>query len=240
MWQQLLTVRLLTRTGCALPRLSPSGPRSIRHSSICPYGENMSRMSFSLHFLEIIPINSFLSSTAIQHNTTSNTPALCQGKWCNYTYNMHICFTVLLQHLLHKGHDSSLWAFFHTWYICFISCPGMIASHSPLPHWSAFTFILNSMPRHACKCTKSNAVGSNMNWVGWQTASIQEDETSCATYTVYVLQFTVSLLHCRTHQCTMESYLLLCMLCFNKRDANNSHPADFLTSISTVCSNVLA
>lgn len=61
------------------PRLSPSGPRRIRHSSICPYGENMSRMSFSLHFLEIMPMKSFLSSTAVQHNTTSYTPALCQG-----------------------------------------------------------------------------------------------------------------------------------------------------------------
>lgn len=64
---------------------------------------------------------------------------------------------------------------------------------------------------------KSIAVRRDMNWVGLQTASIQEDETSCAIYTVYVLQFTVSLQHCRTHQCTMESYLLPCMLCFNKR-----------------------
>lgn len=135
MWQQLLPARLLTRTGCSLPRLSPSGPRSIRHSSICPYGENMSRMSFSLHFLEIIPINSFLSSTAIQHNTTSNTPALCQGKWCNYTYNMHICFTVLLQQLLHKGHDLSLWAFcthgtFVSWSLPTLLCPTGQLSHS--------------------------------------------------------------------------------------------------------------
>lgn len=47
-----------------LPRLRPSGPRNILHSSICPNGENMTRISFSLHFLEIIPINNFLSSTA--------------------------------------------------------------------------------------------------------------------------------------------------------------------------------
>ena len=46
------------------PRLNPSGPLNIRHSSICPNEENMTRMSFSVHFLEIIPINSFLSSTA--------------------------------------------------------------------------------------------------------------------------------------------------------------------------------
>ncbi len=46
------------------PRLSPSGPLSMRLSSIWPYGENMSLMSFSLHFFEIIPINSFLSSIA--------------------------------------------------------------------------------------------------------------------------------------------------------------------------------
>lgn len=58
------------------PRLSPSGPRSIRHSSICPYGENISRMSFSLHFLEIIPINSFLSSTAVLNTTQHQTPLL--------------------------------------------------------------------------------------------------------------------------------------------------------------------
>lgn len=56
------------------PRLSPSGPRSIRHSSICPYGENISRMSFSLHFLEIIPINSFLSSTAVLNTMQHQTP----------------------------------------------------------------------------------------------------------------------------------------------------------------------
>lgn len=48
------------------PRLSPSGPLRIRHSSICPKGENMTRMSFSLHFLDTMPMNSFLSSTAEQ------------------------------------------------------------------------------------------------------------------------------------------------------------------------------
>lgn len=47
-----------------LPRLKPSGPRNILHSSICPKGENITRISFSLHFLDIIPINNFLSSTA--------------------------------------------------------------------------------------------------------------------------------------------------------------------------------
>lgn len=47
-----------------LPRLKPSGPLSILHSSICPKDENITRMSFSLHFLDIIPIKSFLSSTA--------------------------------------------------------------------------------------------------------------------------------------------------------------------------------
>lgn len=47
-----------------LPRLRPSGPRNILHSSICPKGENITRISFSLHFLDIIPINNFLSSTA--------------------------------------------------------------------------------------------------------------------------------------------------------------------------------
>lgn len=46
------------------PRLRPSGPRNILHSSICPKGENITRISFSLHFLDIIPINNFLSSTA--------------------------------------------------------------------------------------------------------------------------------------------------------------------------------
>lgn len=46
------------------PRLSPSGPLRIRHSSICPKAENMTRMSFSLHFLDTMPMNSFLSSTA--------------------------------------------------------------------------------------------------------------------------------------------------------------------------------
>lgn len=47
-----------------LPRLRPSGPLNILHSSICPKGENITRISFSLHFLDIIPINNFLSSTA--------------------------------------------------------------------------------------------------------------------------------------------------------------------------------
>lgn len=46
------------------PRLSPSGPRRIRHSSIWPNGENITRISFSLHFFETIPMNNFLSSTA--------------------------------------------------------------------------------------------------------------------------------------------------------------------------------
>lgn len=55
---------LVVKVTNAQPRLSPSGPRNIRHSSICPNEENMTRMSFSVHFLEIIPINSFLSSTA--------------------------------------------------------------------------------------------------------------------------------------------------------------------------------
>ena len=75
-----------------LPRLSPSGPRSIRHSSICPYGENISRMSFSLHFLDIIPINSFLSSTAVVNITQHQTHLLCvkvndaiQHSTCPYT-----------------------------------------------------------------------------------------------------------------------------------------------------------
>lgn len=65
------------RRECVLPRLSPSGPRSIRHSSICPYGENISRMSFSLHFLEIIPMNSFLSSTAAFSTKQHQTHLLC-------------------------------------------------------------------------------------------------------------------------------------------------------------------
>ncbi len=46
------------------PRLSPSGPLKMRHSSICPKAENMTRMSFSLHFFDTMPMNSFLSSTA--------------------------------------------------------------------------------------------------------------------------------------------------------------------------------
>lgn len=46
------------------PRLSPSGPRRIRHSSIWPNGENITLISFSLHFFETIPMNNFRSSTA--------------------------------------------------------------------------------------------------------------------------------------------------------------------------------
>lgn len=53
-----------SQKGSCLPRLSPSGPRNILHSSICPKGENITRISFSLHFFDIIPINNFLSSTA--------------------------------------------------------------------------------------------------------------------------------------------------------------------------------
>ncbi len=41
------------------PRLSPSGPLKMRHSSICPKAENMTRMSFSLHFFDTMPMNSF-------------------------------------------------------------------------------------------------------------------------------------------------------------------------------------
>lgn len=48
------------------PLLSPSGPRRIRHSSIWPNAENMTRMSFSLHFFDTMPMNSFLSSTAAE------------------------------------------------------------------------------------------------------------------------------------------------------------------------------
>lgn len=56
-----------TNTVCTVrvsPRLSPSGPLKMRHSSICPKAENMTRMSFSLHFFDTMPMNSFLSSTA--------------------------------------------------------------------------------------------------------------------------------------------------------------------------------
>lgn len=56
-----------------LPRLRPSGPRNILHSSICPKGENITRISFSLHFLDIIPINNFLSSTAKKSKDNSIT-----------------------------------------------------------------------------------------------------------------------------------------------------------------------
>ncbi len=65
------------------PRLSPSGPRSMRLSSIWPYGENMSLMSFSLHFFEIIPINSFLSSIAeIQERCVMGAQPLLFGGHC--------------------------------------------------------------------------------------------------------------------------------------------------------------
>lgn len=91
------TVASLGKSGCwsvqvsTLPRLSPSGPLSIRHSSICPYGENISRMSFSLHFLEIIPINSFLSSTAVLSTTQHQTQLLWAELQRNTTLNMHMC-----------------------------------------------------------------------------------------------------------------------------------------------------
>lgn len=57
------------------PLLSPSGPRRIRHSSICPNAENMTRMSFSLHFFDTMPMNNFLSSTA----TGFKKKKRCQG-----------------------------------------------------------------------------------------------------------------------------------------------------------------
>jgi len=47
-----------------LPLLWPSGPRRIRHSSICPKDKNIILISFSPYFFEIIPMKSFLSSTA--------------------------------------------------------------------------------------------------------------------------------------------------------------------------------
>lgn len=47
-----------------LPLLWPSGPRRIRHSSICPKDENIILTSFSPYFFETIPMKSFLSSTA--------------------------------------------------------------------------------------------------------------------------------------------------------------------------------
>lgn len=48
------------------PRLVPSGPRKIRHSSICPKGENIIRTSFSPYFLDTMPIKSLRSSTAAE------------------------------------------------------------------------------------------------------------------------------------------------------------------------------
>lgn len=48
-----------------LPLLWPSGPRRIRHSSICPKDENIILTSFSPYFFETIPTKSFLSSTAV-------------------------------------------------------------------------------------------------------------------------------------------------------------------------------
>lgn len=60
----LKKVKMNTVCARVSPRLSPSGPLKMRHSSICPKGENMTRMSFSLHFFDTMPINSFLSSTA--------------------------------------------------------------------------------------------------------------------------------------------------------------------------------
>lgn len=62
----------VSKASC-LPRLRPSGPRNILHSSICPKGENITRISFSLHFLDIIPINNFLSSTAKKSKDNSIT-----------------------------------------------------------------------------------------------------------------------------------------------------------------------
>lgn len=47
----------------------------MRHSSIWPKGENMTRMSFSLHFLETIPMNSFRSSTAVGREHCERCPA---------------------------------------------------------------------------------------------------------------------------------------------------------------------
>lgn len=49
-----------------LPLLWPSGPRRIRHSSICPKDENIILTSFSPYFFETIPMKSFLSSTAAE------------------------------------------------------------------------------------------------------------------------------------------------------------------------------
>jgi len=66
-----------SQKGSCLPRLSPSGPRNILHSSICPKGENITRISFSLHFFDIIPINNFLSSTAKKSKDKSITRQAC-------------------------------------------------------------------------------------------------------------------------------------------------------------------
>lgn len=46
----------------------------------------------------------------IQHNTTSNTPALCQRKWCNVTFNMHMCVIASLLQMM----SSVYWLRFRT------------------------------------------------------------------------------------------------------------------------------
>ena len=56
------TLSLSSHFDC-LPLLWPFCSRRTVHSSICPKGANIIRTSFSLHFLDSIPINSFLSST---------------------------------------------------------------------------------------------------------------------------------------------------------------------------------
>ena len=69
---ELVEARGNLRDNALSPLLSPSGPRRIRHSSICPKAENMTRTSFSLHFFDTMPMNNFLSSTAAQSEEENN------------------------------------------------------------------------------------------------------------------------------------------------------------------------
>lgn len=57
-------LNIMSTPKARLPLLWPSGPRSIRHSSICPKDENIILTSFSPYFFETMPTKSFLSSTA--------------------------------------------------------------------------------------------------------------------------------------------------------------------------------
>lgn len=78
-----------SESGRHAPLLSPSGPLRIRHSSICPNAENMTRMSFSLHFFDTMPMNSFLSSTAAEPRRRGREKHVNGGRTSHHFYSFN-------------------------------------------------------------------------------------------------------------------------------------------------------